>query len=124
MIQADLQELLAVARSALLEQVLPHVNGDASYQVRMIANAMGIAAREARGAGPCAAEEQAVLSDLLGKEITADGLPQQRQQLCTLITSGCFDSDAERQRLIQGLHRITVARLRISNPKLVKNEND
>lgn len=124
MIQADVEELLAVARSALLEQVLPHVNGDASYQVRMIANAMGIAAREMGEADACASEEQAVLRDLLGKETTAADLLQHKQLLCKLITAGCFDSDPERQRLIQGLHRITVARLRISNPKLVKDEND
>lgn len=124
MIQANTQELLSIARNTLLEKVLPQVDRDISYQVRMVANAIGIAAREMEDADRCAAEEQSVLLGLLGGRQSAHSTQEQRRQLCQLIESGGFDAGDQRQRLIQGLRAITIAHLRISNPKLLKNVNE
>ena len=52
---ADARDLLDIARSTLLNQVLPHVPGELRYEALMIANAMAIAAREhAAGDRPAA----------------------------------------------------------------------
>lgn len=56
MTQPDAHELLDIARSTLLEQLLPALPGELRYPALMIANAMAIAARESRlggsGRGP------------------------------------------------------------------------
>ena len=119
MIQADAQELLIVARDTLLAEVLPKVSGDITYQVRMIANAMAIAAREINEADRLAEVEQKAMAKLLGADAVGS-LADQSQWLCEQIDRGCFDSDEQQRRLIEGLRSITVAQLRISNPKLLK----
>jgi hypothetical protein len=43
--QPDAQDLLATARTALLEKLLPALPAHLHYEARMIANAMAIAAR-------------------------------------------------------------------------------
>ena len=48
MTQPDAHELLDIARSTLLEQLLPALPGELRYPALMIANAMAIAARESR----------------------------------------------------------------------------
>ena len=119
MIQADAQELLAVARRSLLDKVLPAVNGQVSYEVRMIANAIGIVAREMRDATSCAAQEQALLQELLGGDCQSGSTLEQTTTLCKLIDSGYFDSKEASKRLVQNLYEITLGKLRISNPKVL-----
>ena len=46
--QPDARDLLATARAALLEKLLPALPAHLHYEARMIANAMAIAARAAR----------------------------------------------------------------------------
>lgn len=121
MIQADAQELLAVARETLLAEVLPQVSGDTTYQVRMIANAMAIAAREIREASRYVEDERAALASLLGTNGAGD-VVEQSKRLCEWIDQGYFDHAEEEQRLIAGLRSITMAKLRISNPKLLKQD--
>ena len=121
MIPADAQELLAVARQTLLTEVLPQVSGDTIYQVRMIANAMAIAAREVGEADRYAEDEQAALANLLEIDVGGDAT-ELSQRLCQWIDQGYFDHAGEQQRLIAGLRSITVAKLRISNPKLLKQD--
>lgn len=118
MIQADAQDLLVTAREALLTQILPRVDGEKAYQIRMIANAMGIAAREMREAGEVSIKERQVLEQLL-EDGTGDNVFEQGKLLCKRIGSGDFDSMKKRHELIEGLRSVTLAKLRISNPKLL-----
>ena len=55
----DATELLAIARSTLLEKLLPSVPEDLRYDALMIANAMAIAARE-HAAGDTAMQAEVV----------------------------------------------------------------
>ncbi len=55
----DATELLAIARSTLLDKLLPRVPEELRYDARMIANAMAIAARE-HTAGNVAAQAEVI----------------------------------------------------------------
>ena len=118
-------ELLAVARDALLAEVRPLVQGDARYVVAMIANAMAIAAREARAGDAPARAALARLDALYGRpqrELAGDSLREalveREQKLARDIRAGRFDMKNETQRaLIEHLRASVTARLLISNPK-------
>ena len=118
-------ELLAVARDALLAEVRPLVQGDARYVVAMIANAMAIAAREARAGDAPARAALARLDALYGRpqreladESLREALVESEQELARDIRAGRFDMKNETQQaLIEHLRASVTARLLISNPK-------
>ena len=92
-------DLLAIAREALLKEVLPAAASESRYTLLMIANAMAIAAREAQ------APEVA--------QFDVDDATLARR-----IRNGDYDAvDAKQAEMLAYLRESVYARLRISNPK-------
>jgi hypothetical protein len=106
-------ELLEVARATLRENVLPRVAPEGRYDAAMLANALGIAARELAQGAVAREAERADLAALLGDpEASLDDL---RARLCREIRAGSLPESAE-PRLRAVLLAAVRRRLAISNP--------
>jgi hypothetical protein len=115
-IRPDANELLAIARQTLLDELLPQLPGRLRYQALMVANAMAIAGREYLEGETAQATEARLLGGLLDDDQAS--LTDARQALCRAIRLGRFDEPgSEQDRLLSALSAITRARLSISNPK-------
>ena len=119
----DVTELLAIARSTLLEKLLPSVPEDLRYDALMIANAMAIAARE-HAAGDTAMQAEVVrLAALLkeqckpraGAELRSARIELNRR-LAAQIRAGRFD-DQDRAAVLDHLARTAAEELAVSNPR-------
>ena len=109
-------ELLAVARRTLLDDLLPLIPADKAYEARMIANAMAIAAREL---GRCKDVD----------DETTEGIAEFYRVIGmdpSVVASEQSLADQIRKRLIDSVHSrqlhalllaVTRAKLAISNPK-------
>ncbi|MEO6958804.1 MAG: DUF6285 domain-containing protein [Burkholderiaceae bacterium] len=109
-------ELLAVARSVLLDDLLPLIPADRAYDARMIANAMAIAARElarCRGVDDEVTERIAEFYRAIGMD---PSVIASEQSLADQIKKRHIDSVHARQ-LHALLLAVTGAKLAISNPK-------
>jgi len=94
----DAAELLAIARTTLLTEIVPALSGEQRLTGLMIANALGIAEREIAARLPRAGSASA----------TAD------RALAERIRGGTLDTDrAAYDRLL----RDAIARVAISNPR-------
>lgn len=115
----DAHELLGTAQTLLIDQILPAVPDNLRYEVRMIASAMGIAARQAKdGAAIDSAEKASLLSFLADAE--GGSLADSRAALAAAIRAGRFDGPGpERQQLEKVLLENTLDALSISNPKVI-----
>lgn len=92
-------DLLAEARSVLVDSVLPALRGAERYQALMVANALGMAVRELQQASqpPTEADVEPVDEAALAEAIRRRKAPDDRALRATLRS-------------------LTVARLRINNP--------
>ena len=124
--QPDALALLDIARETLLEQVLPQLDGDARYQVLMIANAMAMAMRELAPESPGRAEHLAPAARLLHKLYERVQTPAGEDWAASLarfardLRNGEFDGqcNGDRQHLIRQLLRADIeTRLAVSNPR-------
>ena len=123
----DATELLAIARSTLLDKLLPRVPEELRYDALMIANAMAIAAREHAAGEAAAQRERARLSALLsehdelrpGADLTAEGAGLKRR-LATQIRAGRFD-EADRKALLDHLAQTAADELAVSNPRALES---
>ena len=122
----DATELLAIARSTLLEKLLPSVPEDLRYDALMIANAMAIAARE-HAAGDTAMQAEVVrLAALLKQQCeprTGANLMSARsdlnRRLAAHIRAGRFD-DRDRAALLDHLAQTAADELAVSNPRALE----
>ncbi|MDO6443443.1 DUF6285 domain-containing protein [Marinobacter sp. 2_MG-2023] len=118
----DACELLEVARETLLKDVFSAVPENLRYEVRMIASAMGIAAREAKSGVNVSQNEVAAYTDILSDALSVDpvSLESSRQTMKEAIRAGSFDAPGQKQEQLQAvLHKAVVNALAISNPKVV-----
>lgn len=118
----DARELLEAARETLMNDVFPSVPENLRYEVRMIASAMGIAAREAKmGAGVCQ-YEVAAYKEVLPEAAAIDSasLESARKAMKDAIRAGSFDAPGQKQEQLQAvLQKAVLNALTISNPKVV-----
>ncbi|NWN91871.1 hypothetical protein HLV39_10255 [Marinobacter adhaerens] len=117
----DAPELLAVARETLMNEIFPSVPEHLRYEVRMIASAMGIAAREAKAGEHVIQEEIALLSALLPEIASTHPMTLEtvRQEVADAIRAGTFDGQGGKARELQKtLEKTVVSSLKISNPKV------
>ena len=121
------EELLAVARDTLLEEVLPKASPDLRYLLRMAANAVEIALRDLVGGEEADRQEAASAAALYGETGTAPmgTIPAARVQelnrrLAAEIRAGRFDPPDREAALRRHLMRAASARTAISNPKALK----
>lgn len=110
-------ELLDTARATLRDAVAPAVAPERRYEAAMVANAIGIAAREARDGAAAREAERTDLAVLYG--VTADGTAPDglRDQLCRDLRAGRFAGGADEGRLRGLLLAAVRRRLAISNPE-------
>jgi hypothetical protein len=118
-------ELLDVARRVLRERLLPRLPADCRYDALMVANAMGIAARDAEaGTAPLLAELEG-LANLYGSAPPQATTQQQlfgalraaNQRLARDIRAGSF---TDRDPAVRAhLRRSLEDQLAVSNPKAV-----
>ena len=106
--------LLATARDALLQEILPKLSGTDAFTARMIANAMAIAAREAAQSGIWVEETRATMQRLTG---TADAPDR---AFAAAIRAGAFDPGSAHHTEVAALLR-KAARMRcaISAPRVL-----
>jgi hypothetical protein len=122
----DATELLAIARSTLLDRLLPRVPEELRYDALMIANVMAIAARE-HTAGDAAMQAEVVrLAALLkeqcepraGVELISARSDLNRR-LTARIRDGRFD-DRDRAALLDHLAQTAADELAVSNPRALE----
>ena len=106
--------LLATARDALLQEILPKLSGTDAFNARMIANAMAIAAREAAQNDAWVAEMRATMQRLTGDADAPD------RALAAAIRAGAYDPGSAHYAEATALLR-EAARLRcaISAPRVL-----
>jgi Domain of unknown function (DUF6285) len=115
---SDAADLVATAREALLNDLLPSLPKDLRYVGLMIANAMAIALREQHASSVVEREEEARLRELVAG--SAQTLPDLRRALSTDIRRGRFDEGAQQAALVAHLARTAADWLAISNPKALR----
>ncbi|AKO52805.1 hypothetical protein ABA45_10655 [Marinobacter psychrophilus] len=117
----DAPELLAAARETLMNDVFPSIPEHLRYEVRMIASAMGIAAREATAQSQT---EAALFSRVLPESIagSTSSSDDARRTIAKAIRAGVFDTPgAQQERLQVALAKTVYNALMISNPKAAQS---
>ena len=126
---SDAADLLATAREALTHELLPLLPKERRYVGLMIANVIGIAARELRAGAVAMANEAERVAKLLVRsgiplpddaEADAYDLPALRRALVTAIRAGRFDEPAADTALMAHLSRTAADWVAISNPKALR----
>jgi hypothetical protein len=130
---ADAAELLTTARELLTSELLPALPKDQRYAGLMIANALGIAAREQRWGDMASRGEASRLVQLLVDAACAHDEPaaahstaersvwELRRALCGAIRRGVFDDEARQQMLMAHLMQAATDWVAVSNPKAVRS---
>jgi hypothetical protein len=126
----DGAKLLRIARQTLERELAPHVPSERRYELLMVDNAMGIAARElTAGDGPArrAIERLERLYGLGNEEQPNEATGEPRAALERLngrfaadIRSGRFDAGPERAAAAVHLRESALDAVRISNPRLLQ----
>ena len=109
-------ELLAIARRTLLDELLPLIPADRKYDALMVANAMAIAAREferQNSADREAADAIAAFYRDIGMD---ESVVPSEQSLADRIRDGQIEKKASR-KLYELLVALTRMKLAVSNPK-------
>ncbi len=122
----DAAELLAIARTTLIDKLLPQLADESRYDALMIANAMAIAARE-HAAGDAAAQAELARACALLREHSAPlaGAPlfaaraDCNRRLTAEIRAGRFDNE-DRAALLDHLAQTAADELAISNPRALE----
>lgn len=114
----DAAALLNIARDGLLKELLPHLPKEQHYTALMAANAIAISMREIEAGDGHDRAEAALLHGLYGAAAADEGVDAFAVQLSADLRGGRFDGRlTEVGRLL--LDEVS-ARLRISNPKYLK----
>ena len=116
----DGAELLEIAREVLRGELLADLPKERRFVGLMVANAMGIAAREIRaGDAPlrAALDDLAALYRVETPESDAATLEALTQRLARDIRAGRFDAGPEAERVHAMLLAATRRRLELGNPK-------
>lgn len=80
--------LLEAARQALAQEVVPHLQGRQRYVALMVANAVGIAAREIEARAALSGAWERALAGLEG-----EGVEAQAEELVAAIRAGRYDAE-------------------------------
>ena len=126
--EPDALGLLAIAREALLAELMPLLPAERRYEALMVAGALAAAAREIEAGDAPLREELRELAEFLGERPGEGGPPGEEllrlnARLAALIRAGAFDRPGpERAALIRHLRAATVRKLRETNPKYLAAE--
>ena len=112
------RELLRVARETLMGELAPAIAAERRYELLMIDNAMGIAARELEAGETPARRALQRLSAIYGEPpATPTDLHERASED---IRAGRFDSGSERERMQQHLRKTALDAVRLSNPRFIE----
>lgn len=117
------EDLLAIARDTLLNELLPHLPPAQKYSALMVANAIAIASRErnaAHTAGNARRELQRQAPNCT--EIVSHNVRARDQQLCQDLRHGLLDNDLI--ALLPALRADVLCRLWVGNPKYLQQIED
>ena len=106
-------ELIRIANDTLTNNVLPDAKAEHLYTLRMIANALGIAARELEAQDANATAEASRLDALYGNAADGSNLRQRNQRLAQDIRHGVFESDDTQETALRQ-HLTTTARAKLA----------
>lgn len=106
-------ELIRIANQTLQSDVLPGAKPEQLYPLRMIANALGIAARELEAHDRDAADETRGLNLLYNDSRNFDDLHTRNRQFARDIRSGAFEADLARQAQVRQ-HLVLTARRKLA----------
>ena len=111
-------ELLHIAHQTLAQEILPGAQPEQRYTLRMIANALGIAARELESHDKNTGAEMRSLNLLYNDAQNAAALHARNRQLALDIRLGKFESSTDQEARLR-LHLLASARakLAIAYPK-------
>jgi Domain of unknown function (DUF6285) len=105
-------DLLALGRELLLDELLPLLPPERHRDVRLIATAMAIVAREAKGGEKAAAEIDTALGQFYDGERAAS-----LARLAADLRNGAFETSPSRAAAARAiLWRLTITKLREGNP--------
>ena len=125
----DAAGLLRIARETLLDELLESVPEEWRHTLRMAANALAIAAREAEAGEADLVKELRLLGELYGEDVVQAAGASLRERIAKMnkrfardIRDGIFDGACA-----PGVHALLMdqvrARLRISNPSYLSATN-
>ncbi|WP_079435254.1 DUF6285 domain-containing protein [Zoogloea sp. LCSB751] len=114
----DAADLLKTARDGLLNGLLPHLPKEHHYTALMAANALAIALREIQSDAGHAQAEATLLHELYGSAAASEGVDAFATRLASDLRTGRFD--ARLPEVGSLLLAEVSARLRVSNPKYLK----
>jgi hypothetical protein len=102
-----------------MEELLPTLPAENKYSALMIAAAMGIAMRELKIGDAAEMEEQSMLGELLGVDVSGDAsLLDLNRRFAAGLRAGEFESSESDQEIVRRLLRhVTLSKLGESNPK-------
>jgi hypothetical protein len=106
-------ELIRIAHDTLTRDVLPDAKPEQLYPLRMIANALGIAARELEAHDKNAVDETRGLSLLYNDNKNFDSLTARNRQFARDIRRGAFESDLAQQAQVRQ-HLVLTARRKLA----------
>ncbi len=106
-------ELIRIANLTLTDEVLPDARPDQLYPLRMIANALGIAARELAAHDKDVADETRGLNLLYSDSKNLDDLAVRNRGFARDIRDGVFESDIARRAQLRQ-HLIVIARRKLA----------
>jgi Domain of unknown function (DUF6285) len=125
-------DLIATARDALLNDLLPKLQKDQRYTALMIANALAIAQREQQESIDVTRDEIGRLVNLFaecgieaapaGSDSPTNEIRGLRRTLCRAIRGGRFDDASNWTALVAHLERTTADWVAISNPKALRTD--
>ena len=106
-------ELIRIANDTLTNNVLPDAKAEHLYTLRMIANALGIAARELEAQEANATAEASRLDALYGNAADGLNLRQRNQRLAQDIRHCVFESDDTQETALRQ-HLTVTARTKLA----------
>jgi hypothetical protein len=109
----DALELIRIAHQTLAGEVLPDAKPEHRYALRMIANALGIAARELESCKKNTADETASLDALYNETGSLAELHARNQRLASDIRRGAFENDAAQEVALRQ-HLVSTARAKLA----------
>jgi Domain of unknown function (DUF6285) len=106
-------ELIRIANQTLQSEVLPGAKPEHLYPLRMIANALGIAARELEAHDKDVADETRGLNLLYNDNKNFEALAARNRQFARDIRRGAFEAGAAQEAQLKQ-HLIVIARRKLA----------
>ena len=121
----DALELIRIANQTLTDVVLPDAKQEHLYPLRMIANALGIAARELQAHHADREQESHGLDALYNVSAFTEELTARNRKLTLDIRQGTFEKNPAREATLRQ-HLLTTARAKLAaaNPKALNAQKD